>query len=150
MPNPLWWITKDGDDACRQLHERHYSKYKYADGRKPKLFVGPGQKIVLRTWDGGAFFVWRKFIDKAIPLQNGINCAAFRNEGEIRSSELIRQADAIADLLWVGERHYTYVNPKEVRSRNPGYCFIKAGWNKCGFTKGGLLILEKHNLDTDF
>lgn len=105
---------------------------------------------MLRTWDGKAYFVWRKFIDKAIPFQNGINCAAFRNEGKVRSSELIRQADAIADQCWPGLRHYTYVNPKEIQSANPGYCFVMAGWRKCGFTKGRLLILERFNNDTDF
>jgi len=36
------------------LYERHYSKYHYKDGRKPKLFCGPGEKIVLRTWEGDA------------------------------------------------------------------------------------------------
>lgn len=138
---PLWWVTKDGDRTCLALYERHYSAYQYADGRQRRLFCGPGEKIVLRTGCGDAFFVWRKFIDGS--GQSGVNCAAFRNEGANRSSDLIRQADAVADCCWPGARHYTYVNPSKVRSCNPGFCFIAAGWQRCGVTKGGLLVLER-------
>ena len=138
---PWWWLTRDGDATCRALYERHYSSRRYRDGRRPKKFVGPGEYIALRTAAGDAMFVWRKFLDDS--GQVGINCAAFRNEGTYQSSELIRQADAIADLVWPGERHYTYVNPARVRSSNPGFCFLMAGWRRCGRTKGGLLILER-------
>lgn len=141
MPEPIWWLTKDGDKSCLALYERHYSAYRYRDGRKRYQFVGPGFHIVLRTARADAFFVWRKFIDDS--GQTGINCAAFRNESPWPSSELVRQADAIADHCWPGERHYTYVDKAAVRSTNPGYCFLKAGWRRCGFTRGGLLILER-------
>ena len=143
-----WWLTKDGDRDCLELYERHYSAYRYADGRKRKLFVGPGEKVVLRTKPGDAMFVWRKYIDDS--GQQGINCAVFRNESQHQSSELIRQADEIADCLWTDRRHYTYVNSQAVRSTNPGFCFIAAGWNRCGRTKGGLIVLERvmpHNAD---
>jgi hypothetical protein len=143
-----WWLTKDGDRDCLALYEKHYSAYRYADGRVRDRFAGPGQKIVLRTKVADAFFVWRKFIDQCIDhrtgeRQAGINCAAFRNESTARSSDLIRQADAIADAVWPDCRHYTYVNAKAVASRNPGYCFLAAGWKRCGMTKSGLLILER-------
>ena len=61
----------------------------------------------------------------------------------MQSSNLIRAADVIADIEWPGERHYTYVDPRRVRSSNPGYCFIRAGWDPCGYTRGGLRILER-------
>jgi hypothetical protein len=138
---PLWWLTKDGDRSCLALYERHYSAYRYKDGRVRTQFIGPGEKLVLRTRDADAIFAWRKFIDDS--GQTGINCAVFRNEGAHRSSELIRQADAIADAIWPDSRHYTYVAAEKVRSRNPGYCFLKAGWRRCGRTKSGLLILER-------
>jgi hypothetical protein len=145
---PLWWATKDGDRTCLRMYERHYSAYRYRDGRIRKLFCGPGDKFVLRTTSGDAFFVWRRFKDDCIDertgeRQSGINCAAFRNEGTHRSSHLIRQADAIADCLWPDTRHYTYVNPSSVRSCNPGFCFLMAGWRRCGLTKGGLIVLER-------
>ena len=108
-------------------------------------FVGPGENIVLRTADCDAMFVWRKYIDDTIPKQEGVECAVFRNEAPHRykSSELVRQADAVADLCWPSERHYTKVNKSAVRSTNPGACFRLAGWRRCGYTKGGLLILER-------
>ena len=141
MTEPLWYVTKDGDVSCLELYERHYSKYHYKDGRRPSQFVGPGEHIVLRTGDADALFVWRKFIDDS--GQQGVNCAVFRNESRHLSSELIRQADAVADCAWPGERHYTYVNSEAVRSSNPGFCFMAAGWRRCGRTKGGLLVLER-------
>ncbi len=137
---PLWWLTKDGDRTCLKMYERHYSAYQYRDGRKRILFCGPGEKIVLRTQYADALFVWRKFIDDS--GQEGVNCAVFRNESPHLSSDLIRQADDIADHCWPGERHYTYVNPKHIRPGRPGYCFECAGWSRCGRTKGGLLVLE--------
>lgn len=136
-----WYPAKDGDSRARALFDRHYSRYRYADGRKPKLFVGPGEKMVLLTSDCTALFVWRKFISG--DGQQGVNCAIFRNEGTIQSSQLILQAMELAWSRWPNERLYTYVDGKAVKSCNPGYCFKKAGWRKCGETKThGLTILE--------
>jgi hypothetical protein len=151
MAAPLWWLTKDGDAACLALYERHYSAHRYRDGRIRKLFCGPGEKVVLRTLDGSACYVWRKFIDAGIDTrtglpQAGINCAVFRNEGSERSSDLIRQADQIADVVWSDRRHYTYINPARLRSTNPGFCFRVAGWTRCGVTRSGLLVFERISL----
>lgn len=131
---PLWtgWVTiKDGDDHARELFDQHYSRYFYADGRKPKLFVGPGEKMVLTTPDRLALFVWRKF--RSADDQEGINCAVFSNRGPDLSSDLIRQADVLADIRWPGERHYTYVNSRKTTARRGktspvGACFVHAGW----------------------
>jgi len=139
-PDPVWWLTKDGDHACLKMYERHYSAYQYQDERKRKLFCGPGQKIVLRTRTADALFVWRKFIDAS--GQKGINCAVFLNESPYKASDLIRQADLVANFVWPGERHFTYVNPKHLRGGRPVFCFERAGWSRCGRTKGGLLVLE--------
>src|SRR4051812_40051543 len=101
---PVWWLTKDGDTDGMALYERHYSGIKRNGLRRVAQFVGPGENIVLRTERGDALFVWRKFIDDS--GQQGINCAVFRNESQHRSSELVRQADAIADVAWADRRHY--------------------------------------------
>lgn len=137
-----WRACLDGDDGARTLFDRHYSRRRYADGRKPRLFVGPGQKTVLVTEACDALFVWRKFIDAS--GQEGVNCAVFRNEGSVRSSLLILEAEVVAWQRWPGERLYTYVNGKTIRSTNPGACFKFAGWRRCGTSKDrGLAILEK-------
>ena len=137
-----WIFAKDGDPNVRKIFDGHYSRRRYIDGRRPKLFVGPGEKIVLRTARCDAIFVWRKFISG--DNQDGVNCMLFRNEGPILSSTLILEAEGIAWRRWPGERFYTYVDSRRVRSTNPGYCFLKAGWRKCGLTKvRKLTILEK-------
>lgn len=139
---PTWVPILDGDDAARAMFDRHYSRYFYADGRQPKLFVGPGEKMVLTTPCRRALFVWRKF--RSADGQLGVNCAIFRNEGAGLSSDLIRAADDLADARWPGERHFTYVSPKKIRSCNPGFCFIAAGWRRIGITKKRkLVILER-------
>ena len=80
----------------------------------------------------------------ALHGETGVNCAVFRNEGPVRSSELIMAADAVAWLRWPGERLYTYVDPSKVRrKRDPGRCFIRAGYRQCGVTKSGKLVFEK-------
>lgn len=138
----FWYQAKDGDEQCRGLFDDHYSRIKYADGRKPKLFVGPGEKTVLITGDGLAIFVWRKF--KCADGNEGINCAVFRNTSGIVSSALIRDAERIAWKRWPGHRLFTFVNPRKIRSSNPGYCFQMAGWRKCGTTKWNkLIVMEK-------
>ena len=141
---PLWWLTKDGDKTCLALFRRHYS----CRNTKPKnrLFVGPGDKIVLRTDSGDAVFVWRGSEFRADD-QEGIECTLFRNEGPHLSSELIRQADKIADHVWPGRRHYTFVDSKAIGSSNPGFCFIAAGWRRCGVSNRGLKILERVAID---
>lgn len=140
-----WVRTLDGDLDGLALYRRHYSRRPYKDGRDPALFVGPGDKLVLIAPDLSALFVWRKFKDDAIPPQTGVNCAVFRNEGARLSSGLILAAEPYAYDRWPREnRLYTYVNAKRVRAkRDPGRCFLRAGWRRCGTTKGGLLIFEK-------
>jgi hypothetical protein len=136
-----WIVSRDGDDTARSIFNRHYSRRRYADGRAPKIFVGPGEKMVLLTPCARALFVWRKFISD--DGQQGVSCAIFRNEGAGLASELIRAAEALAWARWPGERFYTYVNPRRVRSANPGCCFKKAGWRRCGLSRGGLIIFER-------
>lgn len=146
----VWRVVRDGNDTARGLFDRHYSRKVYKDGRKPLQFVGPGQKMVLLTPAADALFVWRKFISG--DGQQGINCAVFRNESGRLSSELILEAERVAWLRWPGERLFTYVNPRKVRSSNPGFCFLMAGWRRCGVTKWNkLLIFEKYPplLDTE-
>lgn len=139
---PLWFITKDGDATILDLYDRHYPAQGVKAKRKTSQFVGPGEHIVLRTNRGDAGFVWRRFIDDS--GECGVNCAFFRNESATLSSDLIRQADAIADLIWPSSRHYTFVDAAKVRSANPGFCFVAAGWRKLKRTTGsGKCILER-------
>ena len=73
-------------------------------------------------------------------------CSAFRNESEHLSSELIREAvactmyeyGAAPDLGMI-----TFVDTKKTRKkRDPGRCYLRAGFKNCGMTKGGLIALQ--------
>lgn len=145
LADTTWVEIRDGNPSGMALFRRHYSCLNLA----PKVyqFIGPGEKMALITPDASALFVWRKFINDA--GERGVNCAVFRNEGEARASDLIREADRIAWERWPGDRLYTYVDPtKTRRSRQPGRCFLKAGWRyvvrngRRYITPRGLLLLE--------
>jgi hypothetical protein len=143
-----WVEMKDGDESCRTIFDRHYSRRVYADGRKPKQFVGPGRKKVLMLADGGGLFAWRQHISD--DGQRGVNCAIFRREAgcDALASVLIRQAVCIArEKWWPVERFYTYIDPRKVPPTMfrgyPvwGWCFYKAGWKYDRIGKGGKHVL---------
>lgn len=132
----FWMQSSRNDMKARELADRHYSR-KTIGARD---FVGPGETLILvgdnRLW------VSRKCkfrMDK----QYGIECSIFRNESQILSSELIKEAVKLTREYWPGEPIFTYVNPYKIKSVNPGCCFLKAGFRKAGTNKSGRLILLK-------
>lgn len=142
-----WYAVKDGDPRAVALYQRHYS-------RNPQVsfathvrygFVAEGESMILLTGDAQAIFAWQRCLIERMDGQTGICCSVFRNEGEVLSSLLIREADELAWGRWPGERHFTYVAPGKVRrKRDPGRGFVRAGWQVCGRNKDGrLLILER-------
>lgn len=142
LPAGLWTEVYDGNGTAFQIFRRHYSfsRSKRIPETETRI-AGPGEKMLLLTADASALFVWRKFISK--DDQQGVNCAVFRNESGHLASDLIREAMRLGWQRWPGTRFYTYVNPRKVRSTNPGYCFLRAGWRRCGITKTRrLLVLE--------
>ena len=145
-PSTDWRVVRDGDPTANALYCRHYSCRRYADGRDPRLIVGPGAKIVLVTEDGLALFAWRKF--RPMDGMIGVNCAVFRNEGAARSSDLILTAEMFARERWPGEPFYTYVRSDRIASSNPGFCFLRAGWTRREIRHGGRLhVLTKEVRD---
>jgi hypothetical protein len=142
--SPHWYQTRDGDRCALALFMRHYScehpRAKLAGGAA-SLIIGPGEKMLLISGEGDALFAWRRELYRR-DGQRGVNCAVFRNESPVLSSVLIREAMDVAWRRWPGERLFTFVNPNRVRSSNPGFCFLCAGWRKCGRSGSGLLILE--------
>lgn len=141
IPGPgAWTEVYDANPTAFALFQRHYS-FRRARNLLDTRIAGPGEKMLLLNADATALFVWRKFLSK--DQQDGVNCAVFRNESPALSSDLIRAAMVLAWERWPDARLYTYVNPRKVRSRNPGYCFLRAGWRRCGVTKTRkLTVLE--------
>ena len=136
-----WIPVHDGDLRALALYKRHYSYRGLKTGRLNPTFVGPGEKTVLLTLACDALWVWRHALMERKDGQAGIECAVFRNEGPVLSSELVQEACDLAWQRWPGERLFTYVNPRKIGSVNPGYCFKKAGWSQVGTNKDGRLIL---------
>jgi hypothetical protein len=75
----------------------------------------------------------------------------FRNLGAGLSSDLIRSATDATYEHWIArygelppERLRTEIGVKEIRSVNPGFCYMKAGWEK-GEIKRGKLFLYAPN-----
>ena len=144
---PTHWVEVSKCNAlARRMADRHYS---YRSGRKrprgPE--VGPpGNKIILLCPDGKA--VWgshRPDPTSGLTRPDGIDawcCFIFRNEGcEVQSSLLIRQAIWITTLKWgiAPAGFVTYVAAAKVASPNPGYCFLKAGFEPAGWTLSSYL-----------
>lgn|SRR5439155_3688014 len=132
--------TTPFDDECRQLADRHYSRRTVG----ARQFAYSGRKLVLRDAASDVLFVWM-FPDPALRMdgQVGYNNAIFRNESTRRSSDIILEAEHAAVAWWGPNRAYTYIDPTQVRSVNPGYCFKCAGWRFVRLSAGGKHLLEK-------
>ena len=145
-----WIPIRDGDPRALGMYLRHYSCHQYRDNRRApgawrqvRKIMGPGEYMLLMTEDARALFGWLRPMVETLDRQAGVRCSVFRNEGELLSSGLVREACELAWERWPGERLYTYIDPRKVQSRNPGYCFLVAGWRRCGVTKvNRLLVLE--------
>lgn len=132
----------------------HYSR------RSPgsKTFTGVGREVVLVTECGCA--VWAVVYQRT-PAAAGTGGSRgrtgatdkrprhlwrnmlFRNLGAGRSSDLIREATAATYAAWLDrygelptERLRTEIDVWRVLSRNPGYCYLMAGWEKGPIVRG--------------
>jgi hypothetical protein len=135
--------TTHFDDEMRQLADRHYSRRTIG----ARQFAYSGRKLVLRDGPGTVLFVWM-FPDPAMRMdgQTGFNCSIFRNESARRSSEIILEAERLAFEKWGPDRLYTYIDPRKVRSVNPGYCFKVAGWKHVSDSTDGKHLLVKERV----
>lgn len=92
----MWVITNKGDQDCRLLADRHYSRQKVGSPQ----FCRPGRNLVLRAKDGNAVWVtWSGIRDDGL---DAWECTIFRNESDHRSSDLIREAVEITLQEWGG------------------------------------------------
>lgn len=163
----MWLLSSSSDRRALDVvdgagpflgHGPHYSR------RTPgsKTFTGVGQEIVLVTGCGRA--VWACVRQKT-PATRGTGASRgrsaiadarvryvwrnmlFRNLGAGLSSDLIRAATAATYVEWQKrygelpqERLRTEIGVREIRSTNPGYCYLMAGWER-GPQKRGKLFL---------
>lgn len=139
-----WAVSFRADDEARPLADRHYNRQNVGASN----FTPPGRCLVFKTPDLRALWVtsW-PFAEYVMHEWAGawIN-STFRNEGAGLSSELIREAVATTLYEWPEPPALgmiTFVNAAKVRhKRDPGRCYVKAGFKRIGFTKGGLIALQ--------
>lgn len=139
-----WQVVKRNDIRARLLADRHYSRQKPGSPG----FTPPGRVLILLTHAETAVwatsFPFAQYVHRVSP-DAWTNCL-FRNEGEVLSSELIRQAVAITRWRY-GEPPpsgmVTMIDRSKVRKkRDWGRCYRRAGFEEAGETKGGLLIMR--------
>lgn len=134
------------DFDARVLADRHYSR----QSPGAREFMPPGSTLVLRDHAGRLVFGWVLNTVPRFDGELGVCCTIFRNESGRYSSEIVREADAMAWQRWPGHpRHFTYVDPAKVASPNPGYCFKLAGWRFVRRSRTGLHLLAISQKPTD-
>lgn len=137
-----WLSSWKADPRALPLADRHYNRQKIGAPQ----FVPPGRSVVLLTEPADALWV------SSWPLEQYTRhawagawvCSLFRNEGPDLSSELIAEAVAATRSAW-GEPPVlgmvTFVDQTKVRrKRDPGRCFIRAGFEVAGRTKDRDLV----------
>lgn len=136
-----WVLSHRADKRALPLADRHYSRQKPGTPQ----FVRSGRCLVLLTSEADALWVstFQSFVEHGFV---GVwECALFRNESRHLSSELIREAMAATRWKWVHvpERGFlTSVDASKVRrKRDPGRCFIRAGFEAAGESKSGKIWL---------
>ena len=127
--------------ACA-IADRHYNRQKIGSPQ----FVPPGRCIVLLDDDGALWVTSWPFAEYVKHAWGGawVN-SLFRNESKWLSSLLIRDAIAVTRSVWTPPPLgvVTFVDASKVRrKRDPGYCYLKAGFERVGETKGGLVALQ--------
>lgn len=145
----------------------HYSR------RTPgsKTFTGIGQEIVLVTDCGRA--VWA-CVRQRTPSAKGTGGSRgragtpdpkprflwrnmlFRNLGAGLSSELIRSATERTYEEWArrygslpSERLRTEIGIRQIKSTNPGCCYLKAGWERSVVVRGKLYLFAPERPETE-
>ena len=134
-----WRPATKGSRDGALLADRHYSRRKIGSPQ----FMPPGETMVLIGEMRDALWGWwRPHPASGLSSMNGLDgwtCTIFRNESPLLSSELVLQAEVeLARSRDCGpDGMLTYVHDAKVRSTNPGYCFLMAGWRRIGRSRDG-------------
>ncbi len=132
-----WFQVGKTDVRARLLADRHYSRQSVGHHE----FCPPGNSIVLIIPNGvAAAALWvshRPDPNAGVGRADGFDYwdnPYFRNESDYLSSELIVEALQVTRYLWrdklPSDGFHSFVNSRKVQSRNPGYCFKCAGFEK--------------------
>lgn len=141
-----WHLSNRADDRARPLADRHYNRQKVG----AKQFAPPGSCVVFLTESADALWItsWPKgeYVQHAWPGAWINSCFRNENPEAYLSSELIREAVA-ATCAFYGKAPkqgmVTFVDAdKTNHKRDPGRCYLKAGFKEVGETQAGLVVLQ--------
>ena len=162
-----WQLSSSSDQRALDIVDglgMHAGQGPHYSRRTPgsKTFTGVGQEIVLVTADLQA--VWAVVRQKT-PNARGTGQSRgrtgetdpsskfvwrnmlFRNLGAGLSSSLIRAAVGMTYQEWIKrygdlprEKLRTEIDPKRVRSPNPGYCYLMAGFHNRRKVRGKIYL----------
>ena len=135
-----WKLSHRAAPTAVRIADRHYNRQKPGTPQ----FVPPGKCIVLLTLDNSALWVTSHQKYQLHKWKGAWVNSLFRNEGNLLSSQLILQAIAVTKFYWPKVPQLgiiTFINASKIKSTHPGYCYLKAGFKKIGFTKKDNLIV---------
>lgn len=142
-PGAMWRLSHRADSDVVPLADRHYNRQKVGSPQ----FAPPGRCLVLKTPAADAFWItsypFAEYVKHA--WAGAWICSAFRNESSNLSSDLILEAIAWSRRQWEAPPlgMLTFVNADKVRrKRDPGRCYLRAGFRNVGTTRGGLIALQ--------
>lgn len=144
MTDSPWHVSWKADPRAREVADRHYNRQKVGAAQ----FVPPGRAVVLTTEDAGALWItswpFAEYVRHAWPGAWVNSC--FRRETGPLASTLITAAVAATRAVFGDPPELgivSFVDASKVRAkRDPGYCYLMAGWRRVGETKGGLLAYQ--------
>lgn len=134
-----WALSWRADPVARAIADRHYNRQKIGAAQ----FVPPGRCLVLTTPGPSLWVTSWPFAEYVKHRWAGawVNSAFRREGGAELASDLIRAAVAATRWKWPDVPPLgmvSFVDPSKVRSTNPGYCYVQAGFEFDGYTEGGL------------
>ncbi len=140
-----WRLSWRADPLGADIADRHYNRQSIGSPQ----FVPPGRCLVLMSDDEQSLWVtsWplAEYVQHAW-AGAWVNSTFRREGGDHRASDLIREAVAITRWRWpeVPELGMvSFVDASKVRhKRDPGRCYLRAGFELVGETKGGLLAFQ--------
>lgn len=149
-----WKLSHRADPIAVAIADRHYNRQKIGTPQ----FVPPGRCFVLTHREGTALWVtswpFAEWVKHAWPGAWVNSC--FRRESGPVASDMIREA--LQATLWYWPESPSIMCPycripvalvtfidteKTHHKRDPGRCYIRAGFTRCvGLTKGGLVVVH--------
>jgi hypothetical protein len=135
MNESPWRLSWRADPVLARMADRHYPRVHVGADQ----FVPPGRCLVLKTFDGSAGWVTSWPMLRRDDLAGVWINTFFRVEsGDWTASELIRWAVAHTRWTWpaVPERGmFTFIDPSQIKSTIPGYCYRRAKFRHVFDTK---------------